>query len=305
MSAGNDPQVTGDATAATASASRRPRPAEPSKAKATIAWIALAVIFGGAVVLSDARWSQISGVFTDGARYFRLMGEGLLHSPFSEPYSDYWTLALEKMMESVYMAWVGTMLGAVISIPMGFLAARNVAGPVTVQVTRVVLNAIRAVPELVFVIVIMLPIFGFGPVAGAVALGVGAVGTLGKLTAEALEGIDPGPVEAAEASGASRWAILRWAYWTQVLPEVIAFWLYRFEINIRASAVLGIIGAGGIGQLLSQLFSKRDWDQIGITLVVIILVTIAVDSISGAIRHRIISGTGQKVTTEEKAEAAV
>ncbi|MFW7415720.1 phosphonate ABC transporter, permease protein PhnE [Demequina sp. SO4-18] len=284
---------------------RTPRPKQPSKTRSTVAWIALAVIFAGGAFLSNARWSHITGIFTDGARYFRLMGEGLLQNPLSEPYNEYWVLAFEKMMESVYMAWVGTMLGAVISIPFGFLAARNVAGPITVQITRVILNAIRAVPELVFVIVIMLPIFGFGPVAGAIALGVGAVGTLGKLTAEALEGIDPGPVEAGQASGASRWAILRWGYWTQVLPEVLAFWLYRFEVNIRASAVLGIIGAGGIGQLLSQLFSKRDWDQIGITLVVIILVTIAVDSISGAIRHRIIAGSAGSTTSKEKAEASL
>ncbi|WP_084103303.1 phosphonate ABC transporter, permease protein PhnE [Demequina sp. NBRC 110056] len=282
-----------------------PRPTEPSKTKETLVWLGLLVLFGGAVVLSNARWSQITGIFTDGWRYLQLMGQGLFQNPFSEPYSEYWSLAFDRMLESVYMAWVGTLLGAILSIPLGFLAARNVAGPVTVQITRIVLNAIRAVPELVFAIILMLPIFGFGPVAGAVALGVGAIGTLGKLTAEALEGIDPGPVEAAKASGAGRFSILRWAYWSQVLPEVIAFWLYRFEINIRASAVLGVIGAGGIGSLLGQLFSRREWEQIGITLVVIIIVTIAVDSVSGAIRHRIIAGSGQKVTTEEKAEAAV
>lgn len=281
------------------------RPQEPSKTRATLVWLALAGVVGLAAVVSNARWSHLVSIFSEGARYLRLMGEGLLESPFAEPYRDYWVLAFEKMMESVSMAWVGTLMGAIISIPFGFLAARNIAGPVTVQVTRVILNAIRAVPELVFVIVIMLPIFGFGPTAGAVALGIGAVGTLGKLTAEALEGVDPGPVEAAQASGSSQGAILRWAYWTQVLPEVVAFWLYRFEVNIRASAVLGIIGAGGIGQLLSQLFSKRDWDQIGITLVVIIVVTIAVDAVSGAVRQRIISGSNRAVSPKKKAQTVV
>jgi len=284
----------------TASSTRIPRPAEPSKTKATLVWVALLAIFGGAAYLSNARWSQITGVFTDGWRYLELMLEGLVQNPFAEPWSGYWTLAIEKMLESVYMAWVGTLIGALISIPFGFLAARNVAGPVTVQITRAVLNLIRAVPELVFAIIIMLPIFGFGPVAGTVALGVGAVGTLGKLTAEALEGIDPGPVEAARASGARRLSVLRWAYWSQVLPEVVAFWLYRFEINIRASAVLGIIGAGGVGQLLGQLFGQREWEQIGITLAVIIAVTLVVDAISGAIRHRIIAGSGRSVDATER-----
>lgn len=302
MSAREDGDVSTPAVPARASAVR---PRQPSKARATLIWIALLVAFAGATVLSDARWSQITGIITDGGRYFVLMGEGLLQNPFAEPQSEQWLLALERMMESVYMAWVGTLLGALISVPFGFLAARNVSGPVTVQITRAFLNLIRAVPELVFAIVIMLPIFGFGPLAGALALGVGAVGTLGKLTAEALEGIDRGPVEAGEAAGASRWAILRWGYWTQVLPEVLAFWLYRFEINIRASAILGVIGAGGIGSLLSQLFGQREWGQIGITLAVVILVTIAVDAISGAIRHRIITGSGRSVSTEDKAEAVV
>lgn len=277
-------------SAADSDAGSPARPQEPSKTRATLVWIALAVIVGLAVYLADARWSQLSGIVTDGWRYLRLMGQGVFQNPLEEPWSGYWTLAFTSMLESVYMAWVGTLLGAVLSIPFGFLAARNVSPQWLVQSTRVVLNLIRAVPELVFAIVIMLPIFGFGPIAGTLALGVGAVGTLGKLTAESLEGIDPGPVEAAEASGARRLAILRWAYWSQVLPEVVAFWLYRFEINIRASAVLGIIGAGGVGTLLSQLFGKRAWDQIGITLLVIILVTLAVDFVSGSIRHRIIAG---------------
>jgi phosphonate transport system permease protein len=288
-----------------ASAITTRRPSEPSKTKATLTWLALLVIFGGAVWLSNARWSEITGIFTDGWRYFQLMLDGVLENPFAEPWSGYWTLAIEKMMESVYMAWVGTLIGAVISIPFGFLAARNVSGRVTVQITRGFLNLIRAVPELVFAIIIMLPIFGFGPVAGTVALGVGAVGTLGKLTAEALEGIDTGPVEAARAAGARKLAVLRWAYWSQVLPEVVAFWLYRFEINIRASAVLGIIGAGGIGQLLGQLFGQREWEQIGITLAVVIAVTLLVDALSGAIRHRIIAGSGHKTATKEKVEVAL
>ncbi|WP_062378515.1 phosphonate ABC transporter, permease protein PhnE [Demequina pelophila] len=293
----------------TAPAARTARPQEPSKARATLVWIGLAVLLGGAVWLADARWDKLPGLLTQGWKYFQLMSEGVLQNPFTEPWSGYWTRAFDAMMESVYMAWVGTLVGAVLSIPFGFLAARNVAPQWAVQVTRVVLNLIRAVPELVFAIVIMLPIFGFGPIAGTIALGVGAVGTLGKLTAEALEGIDPGPVEAAQASGAPRSAILRWAYWTQVLPEVLAFWLYRFEINIRASAVLGIIGAGGVGTLLSQLFSKRAWDQIGITLLVIIAVTLVVDWISGSIRHRIISGGAVRKDAgereQDKAEVAL
>ena len=133
-------------------------------------------------------------------------------------------------------------------------------------VVRQVLNAIRAVPELVFAIVVVMPIFGLGPVTGAIALGIGSVGTLGKLTSEVIEGIDPGPVEAARASGARPLQIIRWGVLPQALPETVAFWLYRFEINIRAGAILGVVGAGGIGSLLSSLFGRRLWDRIGLTL---------------------------------------
>ncbi|WNM25526.1 phosphonate ABC transporter, permease protein PhnE [Demequina capsici] len=268
------------------------RPAEPSKIRATVGAIVLVLVVNAAGRFSNAAWGNLSDLLTDGWKYFYLMVKGVVQNPFSDPYSGYWTEAVKGMLESISMAWIGTMIGAVLSVPLGFLAARNVAHPVVVQVTRVFLNIVRTIPELIFAIILLLPIFGFGPNAGALALGVGAIGTLGKLTAEALEGIDPGPVEAARAAGASHGAILRWTYWSQVLPEVLAFWLYRFEINIRASAILGVIGAGGIGAVLNQAFRYREWDYIGILLFVIIVVTVLVDTISGAVRHRIIAGTG-------------
>ncbi|WP_062313681.1 phosphonate ABC transporter, permease protein PhnE [Demequina rhizosphaerae] len=291
--------------ASTASETRTVRPEEPGKARATIGAIALVVVVLAGGFLSNADWGKLPDIFTEGGKYFSLMLKGLVQNPFSEPYSEYWSAALGGMLESISMAWIGTMIGAVLSIPMGFLAARNVSHPVVVQVTRVILNAIRTLPELVFAIILLLPIFGFGPNAGALALGIGAVGTLGKLTAEALEGIDPGPVEAARAAGAPGSAILRWTYWSQVLPEVLAFWLYRFEINIRASAILGIIGAGGIGSVLSQAFRYREWDFIGILLFVIIVVTVLVDAVSGAVRHRIIAGSGVSDTKVEQDAATL
>lgn len=266
------------------------RPAEPGKLRATLGALALVVAVVASTYLSNASWDKLADVFTEGWRYFGLMIQGVVQNPLSEPYSEYWSQALKGMGESISMAWIGTLIGAVLSVPFGFLAARNVSHPIVVQTTRVFLNIVRTLPELIFAIILLLPIFGFGPNAGALALGIGAIGTLGKLTAEALEGIDAGPVEAARAAGASHVAILRWSFWSQVLPEVLAFWLYRFEINIRASAILGVIGAGGIGQVLSQAFRYREWDFIGILLCVIIVVTVIVDTISGAVRHRIIGG---------------
>jgi phosphonate transport system permease protein len=100
-------------------------------------------------------------------------------------------------------------------------------------------------------------------------------------------------VEALRSSGARPLQVLRWGVLPQVLPEIVAFWLYRFEVNIRASAILGVVGAGGIGSLLSRVFDARDWDRVGIALVVIIGVTMIVDQLSAMLRHRIISGGGR------------
>jgi phosphonate transport system permease protein len=215
---------------------------------------------------------------------------------FGPPDLAYTGRAFGAMMESVHMAWMGTLVGAVLSLPAGFLAARNTSPPAVVVVMRQILNIIRAVPELIWAIVIMIPIFGLGPLAGAMALGINSIGTLGKLTSEAIESIDTGPVEATRAAGASQAQMLRWGVLPQVLPEVIAFWLYRFEINIRASAILGVLGAGGVGTLLINLFSFRRWPEIGTTLLVIVIVTVAIDFASAAIRKRIIAGVPTKVT---------
>ncbi|WP_420114188.1 phosphonate ABC transporter, permease protein PhnE [Pseudactinotalea sp.] len=272
------------------SAEHTGRPAPPSKVRTTIGMIVVALVVIFAVSQIDARWERLPELVTVLPQYAGLMVEGILRNPFTEPASADWTSAVRYTLESVQMAWIGTLIGAVISFPIAFLAARNTAPIGVVLVVRQILNAIRAVPELILAIAIMMPIFGFGPLAGALALGVGAVGTLGKLSSEAIEGIDPGPVEAAKAVGATKLQTLRWGVVPQVLPEMVAFWLYRFEINIRASAILGVLGAGGVGAILKQLFDKREWERIGITLLVIILVTILIDQVSAAVRHRIISG---------------
>ena len=266
------------------------RPAAPGRLRGKLGWTLGTALLLGAIVLVDARWGRLFEAPAALWGYGGLMADGVLRNPFDGEYPEYWAVSFELMVESLQMAWIGTVIGALLSFPLGFLAASNVSPPAVVFGVRQVLNLIRAVPELIFAIALMLPVFGLGPLAGALAIGVGSVGTLGKLTSEAVEGIDPGPVEAARSSGARPVQVLRWGVVPQVLPEVVAFWLYRFEINIRASAVLGVLGAGGIGSLLAQLFERRIWDRIGITIVVIIVVTVLVDQVSAAIRARIIDG---------------
>jgi phosphonate transport system permease protein len=206
--------------------------------------------------------------------------------------------AVAAMIESLQMAWVGTIIGATLSLPLGFLGAKNVSSGPLSNVIRQVLNGIRAFPEIILAIAIFIPIAGLGPVAGALAIGMHSAGTLGKLTAEAIEGIDSGPMEAARAAGGRGLQVQRWGVLPLVLPELIGFWLYRFEINIRAGAVLGVVGAGGIGFLLDQTVKFGRYPQAGTTILVVIVATIVVDTISGGVRRRIIEGADSKAVPE-------
>lgn len=196
-----------------------------------------------------------------------------------------------QMWDSIAMAWMGTLIGAVFAVPLAFLAAENLVGRPVAWVTRQLFNVIRAVPEII-VALLFVPMFGLHPMAGVVAIGIHSIGSLGKLLYEIIEGIDRGPIEAADAAGASAVQRLRWAVLPQVAPELTSFVLYRFEINIRAATVLGIVGAGGIGNDLAQAIKFKEHDIAGLALIVIVIGTIAVDLISGAVRRRIIAGPG-------------
>ena len=157
--------------------------------------------------------------------------------------------AVGKIFESVYIAWIGTIIGALISLPLAFLAAHNVA-PIWIRSPiRQLFNAIRAVPELILA-VILIPVTGLGAWAGTLAIGLHSIGTLGKWACESIEDIDDGPVEATKACGGKWVSGMRWGVLPQVMPIVSSYWLFRFEINVRASAVLGMIGAGGVGSEL-------------------------------------------------------
>ena len=202
-----------------------------------------------------------------------------------------------KILESVHIAWIGTLIGAVLSLPLAFLAAGNVASVWVRTPVRQLFNAIRAVPELILA-VILIPITGLGPWAGALAIGVHSVGTLGKWATETIEGIDPGPLEAVAATG-GRWVSrMRWGVLPQVLPAVTSQWLFRFEINVRASAVLGMIGAGGVGaELVSQLVF-RNFPAVGAVLFMTIVVVLAIDTVSASVRRRIIRGTDSSANSD-------
>lgn len=270
---------------------RGARPAVPSNARRNATIVAVAVV----VV-----WAMVS-VGVEPSRLLRLPGQLVqIIGRMIPPDISYFGTAWAGMVESLQMAWIGTLIGAVLSLPLGFFGAKNISSGVISTVIRQLLNAIRAFPELVLAI-LLVTMVGLGPIAGALAIGIHSIGTLGKLTAEVIEGIDPGPVEAARASGARPMQVQRWGVLPQVLPDTVAFWLYRFEINIRAAAVLGIVGAGGIGAVLQNTVLYRRWDKAGMAILIVIVVTILIDFISGAIRRRIIEG-GDRASADDERE---
>lgn len=269
----------------------------PSKSRDTfrlVGWLAFVSLFG---------WSWYSIDFGRRGRPDRVKWTRLLDAP-----GDMWRLAkamfgdlpfdrlghlIGQMWDSIALAWIGTLIGAVFAVPLAFFAAENLVGTPVAWLTRQLFNLIRAVPE-VIVALLFVPMFGLHPMAGVMAIGVHSIGSLGKLLYEIIEGIDRGPLEAAHAAGASALQRLRWAVLPQVAPELTSFVLYRFEINIRASTVLGMVGAGGIGNDLSQAIRFKEHGVAGLALIVIVVGTIAVDLISGAVRRRIIAGPGAR-----------
>ena len=262
----------------------RTRPVRPP---ARLKWILTGALF---IVVA---WAAIS-VEVEPDRLLELPGSlsTIFYRMFLASGPDWSTFgaAFDAMMESVQIAWLGTIIGAILSLPLAFLGAKNVTSGFVSNVTRQVLNAIRAIPEILVAVVVFIPMVGLGPYAGTLAIGVHSIGTLGKLSAEAIEGIDPGPVEAARATGGNALQVQRWGVLPQVLPEIVAFWLYRFEINIRASAILGAVGAGGIGEFLVQALNFRRYDRAGMAIIVVIVITILIDLASGWVRRRIIEG---------------
>lgn len=266
-----------------------PRPQRPSTLKRNL-WIAgAAALFLWAALTIDVDITDLAALPA---------GLWAILTEMFPPDTAYLANAVPQMIQSIQMAWVGTIIGAALSLPLGFLGAKNVSSGLVSNIMRQILNAIRAFPELILAIAIFIPIAGLGPVAGTLAIGVHSAGTLGKLTAEAIEGIDPGPVEAARAVGGRGLQVQRWGVLPQVLPELIGFWLYRFEINIRAGAVLGVVGAGGIGFLLDQTIKFGRWPQAGTAIIVVVVATIVVDTISGGVRRRIIEGAEAKPVAE-------
>jgi phosphonate transport system permease protein len=201
-------------------------------------------------------------------------------------------LVLEKIIETVFLALMGTTFAVVMSIPLSFLAARNlmahnVVGTAIYAVARTVLNVLRSI-EVLIMAVIFAAAVGVGPFAGVLALTLHSIASLGKLYSEAIESIDPGPIEAITATGANRLQVIMYAVVPQFIPQFISFTLYRWDINVRMSTVIGFVGGGGIGFILQQYIQLLQWSQASTAIIAIALVVIAMDYASAKIRAAVI-----------------
>lgn len=218
---------------------------------------------------------------------------GRLLSGFAHP--DFGQLVdpiLVKTLETIYIAVLGTTIGALIAIPVSFLAARNLmrrnlVGTVIYFMVRFALSVIRAIPTLVWAIIYVIAI-GIGPFPGVLALTTFSIGLIAKLFSEAIEAIDWGQVDALTATGANPLQVVIHGVVPQVTPYMVAHVLYTFEVNIHSSTYLGLVGAGGLGLILVQYVGLFLYPDLAMWVIVVVIMTTAIDYGSAAIRRRII-----------------
>ncbi|MEE8331754.1 MAG: phosphonate ABC transporter, permease protein PhnE [Acidimicrobiia bacterium] len=195
---------------------------------------------------------------------------------------------LEPMIETFQIAVFGATIGVVFAVPLAFLASRmTTPNQVVYGASKSFLNVIRTVPDL-FWAALFVSAVGFNAFAGALAMLMFSIVIMGKLLSETVDAIDPGPLEAALATGARRSQMIQYAAFPQVLPNYVAYALYIFELNIRASVVIGLVGAGGIGRLLDEQRTFFQWDRVMAIVIVIWVAVVVIEAISVLVRRRLV-----------------
>lgn len=192
------------------------------------------------------------------------------------------------LIETLNIAALSTVFGLAMGIPVGFLAARNaVPIPIVNYVARFILVATRSISTLLWAL-FFVAVFGPGALAGTCAIAFHSIGFIGKLFSEAVEDSAKGSIEALSAAGASRASLIQYGYWPQVKPTFWAIALFRWDINVRESAVLGFVGAGGIGMALDTAINLFQWDRVALILVAIFVVVVIAEVAVTQIRKRIL-----------------
>jgi len=240
-----------------------------------------------AAVVGFFVWSSW-GVGADPSRIFRGLGRGatLLGDFFPPDVTPRQTQRIvDKMIESVAMAMVATVTGIALSVPIGFMAAENLSPKPLYYLNRGFISISRAFNAIIVAILVVKAV-GLGPLAGIVTITFKTVGFFSKLLAEDIEDIDPGSVDAVRAAGASPLQMLLYGVVPQIVPRFAGLSVYRWDINIRTSTVVGIVGAGGIGSVLLTAFNRYDYQYVSAILLVIVLVVLVAEGVSAIVRRR-------------------
>lgn len=212
------------------------------------------------------------------------MGE-FLSRLFPPDFSKFGTIC-SLLIETLQMAIVGTVLGAVLSLFMAFAASSNIAPKWMYYPARWVMNIIRSVPDLVFALMLVSAV-GLGPFAGILAMTLGSIGSIGKVYAEAMESVDRGPMSAMQAVGASRRQLIQYGVLPQAAPLLVSYTLLLFEGNVRGATILGLVGAGGIGLELTTAMKMYDYGHLSAIIICIIVLVTLIDQSSALIRKRL------------------
>jgi phosphonate transport system permease protein len=256
---------------------RRPRLIADARLRWALALGAL-VYLALAVLSIEVNWERVSEGFGRAMRLFA----GFLRPDFVTRFDD---IAL-GMVESLTMTVTATVAGVLLSVPVALGAARNLSPMWLYAVCRSVIACARAFQEIVIAI-FLVAMFGFGPFAGFLTLSLATIGFLAKLLADDIEETDPAQLEAIRATGASFWQLIAYAVAAQVMPRLIGLSMYRIDINFRESAVLGIVGAGGIGATLNTALDRYEFDAAAAILLTIIAIVMACEYSSSIVRKRI------------------
>jgi phosphonate transport system permease protein len=249
-------------------------------------------------LLRYAVWLLVVGAVVQSLRAVQVIPEFLLDAPeqmgdmlgrmWPIDWAHYPQAVHSALVETLHMATMGTILSLAMAVPLGLLVAGNLTHNRLLNlVARVVLVSSRSVNSLVWAL-LFVAIFGPGPLAGMLAIAFRSVGFVGKLLGEALEQVPRGPIEALQAAGASTAAQVWYGYWPQVKP---AFWsvvLLRWDINVRESGVLGLVGAGGIGMVLDTALNLFQWPRVAMVLVAVLAVVVVAEVVVTQVRKRIL-----------------
>lgn len=208
----------------------------------------------------------------------------VLAQEFFPPDFRDWRVYLHEMVITVHIALWGTVLALIAAVPFGLLSSQNIAPAWVYQPVRRLMDACRAINEMVFAMLFIVAV-GLGPFAGVLALFVHTTGVLAKLFSEAVEAIDPRPVEGVRATGANALEEILYGVIPQVLPLWISYALYRFESNVRSASVVGMVGAGGIGVILHEVIRGFDYAQASAVLLIIIVCVTLIDLVSARVRQ--------------------